>query len=332
MAGIGVRTLNEVIGHPEYLEQRIVPGHPKANLINLAKLLAPTNTDDIAPRYHTWERNDKLEDRPLDDVILQDAQSTLQTKHKLKLKYNVRNINRSVGTQLSGEIAYRYGDAGLPDGTLEVQLSGSAGQSLGAFLVKGVSLVLVGEANDYVGKGMSGGEIVLKPAPGAKFESSQNAIAGNTVLYGATGGALYVSGVAGERFAVRNSGATAIVEGIGDHGCEYMTNGVVVVLGRTGKNFGAGMSGGLAYVLDDNQNFPSKLNTAMVRIERLSAPEEIDTIKAYIRKHQELTESSYAARLLHDWEKVSQLFWKVIPNEIAKIPAPAAPETVAAKV
>jgi glutamate synthase domain-containing protein 3 len=172
----------------------------------------------------------------------------------------VKNTFRSIGTQLSGEIAYRYGDEGLPDGTLNLTLSGSAGQSLGAFLVKGVRITLVGESNDYVGKGMSGGEIILVPSPAAKFDPAKNSICGNTVLYGATGGSLYIRGRAGERFAVRNSGATAVVEGIGDHGCEYMTNGQVIVLGLTGKNFAAGMSGGLAYVLDQEGSFEQRCN------------------------------------------------------------------------
>ena len=225
LASIGARTLNEVIGRTDFLEQRQVPNHPKANLVDLSRVLAMPKVDDGSPRFHTWERNDKLEDRTLDETILQDAKSCLQNKTKLNLKYKVKNTFRSIGTQLSGEIAYRYGDEGLPENTLSLALSGSAGQSLGGFLVKGVRITLTGESNDYVGKGMSGGEIIVVPSPVSKFDPAKNSICGNTVLYGATGGSLYIRGRAGERFAVRNSGATAVVEGIGDHGCEYMTNG-----------------------------------------------------------------------------------------------------------
>jgi glutamate synthase domain-containing protein 2/glutamate synthase domain-containing protein 1/glutamate synthase domain-containing protein 3 len=313
LASIGARTLNEIIGRTDYLEQRTIPDHPKANLLDLSRLLAMPKLDDTSPRFHTWERNDKLEDRPLDEVILQDAKSCLQTRRKTSLKYKVRNINRSIGTQLSGEIAYRYGDEGLPDGTLELNLSGSAGQSLGAFLVRGVRIKLTGESNDYVGKGMSGGEIILVPSPVAKFDPSANSICGNTVLYGATGGGLYIRGRAGERFAVRNSGATAVVEGIGDHGCEYMTNGQVVVLGTTGKNFAAGMSGGIAYVYDHDNRFEQRCNRAMCGIERLSEAEEINALKGVIYRHLELTDSARAQEILGDWPKSEALFWKVVP-------------------
>ncbi|MCE0483414.1 MAG: glutamate synthase large subunit [Methylacidiphilales bacterium] len=331
LAGIGARTLNEVIGRTDYLEQREVPDHPKANLLDLSRLLAMPKLDDGTPRFHTWERNDKLEDRTLDDVILQDAKSCLQTKHKQSLKYKVKNTNRSVGTNLSGEIAYRYGDEGLPEATLDLTLTGSAGQSLGAFLVKGVRITLIGESNDYVGKGMGGGEIILIPSSDAKFTADQNSICGNTVLYGATGGAFYARGRAGERFAVRNSGATAVVEGIGDHGCEYMTNGRVVVLGQTGKNFAAGMSGGMAYVLDTDGTFEQRCNKTMVTLGRLSDPDEINALKGLIYKHLELTESTRAKEILGDWTRFEPLFWKVAPLPPANLapPPPAVPATSA---
>jgi glutamate synthase domain-containing protein 3 len=324
LAGIGARTLNEVIGRADYLEQRVVPDHPKANLLDLAPLLAMPKVDDMTPRFHTWERNDKLEDRPLDEVILQDAKSCLQTKRATSLKYKVRNTNRSVGTMLSGEIAYRFGDEGLPDGTLELNLSGSAGQSLGAFLVKGVRIKLTGESNDYVGKGMSGGEIVLVASPSAKFTPADNSICGNTVLYGATGGSLFISGRAGERFAVRNSGATAVVEGVGDHGCEYMTNGRIIVLGSTGKNFAAGMSGGVAYVYDADNHFEQRCNRAMCGIERLANADEINELKGVIYRHLELTESARAKEILADWPKSESLFWKVAPLKPVNLQSPSA--------
>jgi glutamate synthase (NADPH/NADH) large chain/glutamate synthase (ferredoxin) len=326
LASIGARTLNDIIGRTDYLEQREVPDHPKANSIDLSRLLAMPRIDDGLPRFHTWERNDKLEDRTLDDVILQDAKSCLQTKHRLSLKYKVKNTNRSIGSQLSGEIAYRYGDEGLPDGTLNLNLAGSAGQSLGAFLVRGVRITLVGESNDYVGKGMSGGEIVVVPSSSAKFDPAQNSICGNTVLYGATGGALYVRGRAGERFAVRNSGATAVVEGIGDHGCEYMTNGRVVVLGATGKNFAAGMSGGIAYVLDREGTFEKLCNRAMVGLTRLADTLETKALREIVHRHVELTESALGKEVLGDWSKFEPLFWKIAPLPPAA-PPPAVMST-----
>jgi glutamate synthase (NADPH/NADH) large chain/glutamate synthase (ferredoxin) len=331
LASIGAHSINEVIGRTDFLEQRDIPNHPKAHLLDLSRLLAMPKVDDITPRFHTWERNDKLEDRTLDEVILQDAKSCLQTKRPMRLKYKVRNTNRSICTQLSGEIAYRYGDEGLPENTLEINLTGTAGQSLGAFLVKGVRLILAGESNDYVGKGMSGGEIVLLPPSTAKFNPMENAICGNTVLYGATGGALFVRGRAGERFAVRNSGGTAVVEGIGDHGCEYMTNGQVVVLGATGKNFAAGMSGGLAYVLDENNVFEQRCNRAMVNLLRLKAPEEIKALRDLIQRHGELTSSARAVEILKSWDRFAPLFWKVQPLPPAPPATPLAPNNVPVK-
>jgi glutamate synthase domain-containing protein 3 len=286
-------------------------------------VLAMPKVDDGSPRFHTWERNDKLEDRTLDETILQDAKSCLQNKTKLNLKYKVKNTYRSIGTQLSGEIAYRYGDEGLPEATLNLALSGSAGQSLGGFLVKGVRITLTGESNDYVGKGMSGGEIIVVPSPMAKFDPAKNSICGNTVLYGATGGSLYIRGRAGERFAVRNSGATAVVEGIGDHGCEYMTNGRIVVLGVTGKNFAAGMSGGVAYVLDQEGTFEQRFNKAMVGLERISDPFEAKSLKETIYKHLELTESARAKEILGDWARFESMFWKVCPHPTVQTSAAA---------
>jgi glutamate synthase (NADPH/NADH) large chain/glutamate synthase (ferredoxin) len=328
LASIGARSMNDIIGRTDYLEQRVVPNHPKANMLDLSRLLAMPKVDDITPRFHTWERNDKLEDRTLDAVILQDAKSCLQTKRKMRLKYKVKNTQRSIGTQLSGEIAYRYGDEGLPEGTLELGLSGTAGQSLGAFLVKGVRINLIGESNDYVGKGMSGGEIIVSPPPTAKFDPIENSICGNTVLYGATGGSLFIRGRAGERFAVRNSGATAVVEGIGDHGCEYMTNGQVVVLGATGKNFAAGMSGGIAYVLDQFSTFELRCNRAMVTLHRLENPEETKNLRGLIYRHLELTDSARAREVLDDWAHFEPLFWKVAPLPPVAPTAPLAPNNV----
>jgi len=319
LASMGARSINDIIGRTDLLVQREIPDHPKANTLALTRLLAMPELEETAKRYHTWERNDKEEDRPLDAVIMQDAKSSLQTKTPIKLEYKVKNTNRSVGAMLSGEIAYRYGDHELPDGTLDVTLRGSAGQSFGAFLVEGVRLRLRGEANDYVGKCMAGGEIILLPPENVPFHPSRNFICGNTVLYGASGGTLFARGRAGERFAVRNSGATAVVQGVGDHGCEYMTNGTIVVLGPSGKNFGAGMSGGVAFILDEDKMFEHLYNPDMINIERLSDAEDIQLLKSLIFRHLEATDSKQSSDILDRWATFQPLFWKVAPKPAAPV-------------
>jgi len=324
MASLGVRTVNELIGRPEFLRQRTVPGHPKANMVDLSRLLANVAAgDESATRYNTHNRNDSSHERPLDDIIMQDAKDAITALEKVSLSYKVRNTHRSIGAKVSGEIGYQHGEAGLPAGTLELRLEGSAGQSLGAFLSPGISLTLEGEANDYVGKSMSGGEIVVRPRPGCKYPAHANSIIGNTVLYGATGGALYASGRAGERFAVRNSGAIAVVEGVGDHGCEYMTNGAVLILGATGKNFGAGMTGGVAYVLDLEGKFESLYNPQLVCLERLDG-EDVPLLQQMIYSHLEKTESERARKILAEWPSFEPKFWKVKPHAPPAKPAQAA--------
>ncbi|MEM9446530.1 MAG: glutamate synthase large subunit [Verrucomicrobiota bacterium] len=324
MASLGIRKFNDLIGHTELLEQISLPDHPKANTLDLANLLYVPDIDDMTPRHHTWERNDKPDDQPLDLLILQEAKSSLQTKTPIHLKYKVKNTIRCVGTMLSGEIAYRYGNEGLPENTIDLELSGSAGQSLGVFLVNGVRIRLFGEANDYVGKGMNGGSIVLLPPKNSHpdFKPSENIICGNTCLYGATGGKLFVYGQAGERFAVRNSGCFSVVEGVGDHGCEYMTNGCIVVLGPTGKNFGAGMSGGLAFVLDQADHFENLFNPEMINIERIETAEDETVLKGLIYEHLEATESIKAKDILDNWSNYKDKFWKVAPASTAATPAP----------
>ncbi len=317
MASLGVRTLNELIGRTEHLEQREIPNHPKANTLDLRALLAQPDNERSA-RYHIRERNDRL-DKPLDDTILQDAKDAIGGLQPVVLKYGVKNTNRSVGTKLSGEIAYRYGDKGLPPSSVELRLKGTAGQSLGAFLCNGVRIHLTGESNDYVGKGMSGGEIIVVPPATAKFIPSENIIIGNTVMYGATGGALFAAGQAGERFCVRNSGGQAVVEGCGDHGCEYMTNGLAIIIGPTGKNFGAGMTGGVAYVLDEDGSFPERYNKEIVKLSRMK-PEDVAIVQSLIYKHLELTESAKAKALLADWKTFQDKFWKVA-SEPAEVKA-----------
>src|SRR5260221_5895633 len=327
LASLGARKLTDLIGHPELLRQRPVPNHPKANTLDLKKLLANVADNEDAPRYCTRSRNDGPHERPLDDIILQDAKDAITEQQPISLSYKVSNVNRSVGTKVSGEIGYQYGKEGLPEGTLELKLEGSAGQSFGTFLAPGIRLILEGEANDYVGKGMSGGEIIVKPASDHKFAAGDNSIVGNTCLYGATGGTFLANGRAGERFGVRNSGATAVIEGVGDHGCEYMTGGTVVVLGRTGKNFGAGMTGGTAYVLDLREEFLLDLNPELVTASRLVEEEDIMTVKELICKHLERTESSRAKEILAQWPVYQDKFWRVRPTYVPPAEKPA-PEPV----
>jgi len=326
LAQIGVRSLAEIIGHPEFLQQRVVPNHPKANTLDLKRLLVDVvGKDDPSPRFCTRQRNDPpIAESPLDDSVLQDAKDAIVDARKMTLHYKVRNVHRSIGTKVSGEIGYQYGDAGLPEGTLTLNLDGSAGQSFGAFLAPGVKLNLCGEANDYVGKGMSGGEIAVRPPAARKFAPGDNSIVGNTCLYGATGGTLFANGRAGERFAVRNSGGIAVVEGVGDHGCEYMTGGTIVVLGRTGKNFGAGMTGGSAYILDLDEKFADLFNPGLVVIERLTEEDKI-VLQQLIYRHIEATESDRAREILGDWPRFAGHFWKVKPRPPAAKPAEAKP-------
>lgn len=323
MARLGFRTVDEMIGRVECLRQKEIPNHPKANTLDLSRLLVNVAADDpSAVRHATRSRNDGPEDSTLDETVLQDAKDAITDGRPISLSYEVENTSRSVGTQVSGEIGYQWGAEGIANGTVELKLKGSAGQSLGAFLSPGVRLILTGEANDYVGKSMSGGEIIIRPEPGSLFLPHEAMIIGNTVMYGASGGRLFANGRAGERFCVRNSGGTAVVEGIGDHGCEYMTNGTVVVLGRTGRNFGAGMTGGAAYILDLEARFESLYNNQLVSISRLAADSDVAALQALIQEHHDLTDSPRAAEILGAWDKFQPLFWKVSPNVPAAKPVP----------
>ncbi len=314
MAQLGFRTMNEMIGRVECLSQRELPDHPKANTLRLEPLLANVVDDDSQPRYCTRERNDGPHDRPLDDLILQDAQDAITDCVPVTLAYNVKNTNRSVGTKLSGEIGYQHGEQGLPACTISIDLKGSAGQSFGAFLSPGVKLSLTGEANDYVGKGMSGGEIIVRPAADRGFVAHENSIIGNTVMYGATGGLLLAAGRAGERFCVRNSGGSAVVEGAGDHACEYMTNGLVVILGTIGKNMGAGMTGGLAYVYATKTELVDLINPELVTLQSVSDQQHVRQLKELIEQHLKETQSERAAEILDDWQVALDQFTMVVPK------------------
>ena len=320
LANLGHRCLNDVIGRPELLQPIDLADYPKAATLDLSEILTSADTTGTQPRYHLQERNNR-EEIPLDDQIIEDAAEAITQKTSIQLSYPIRNTNRTVGARLSGEIAVRYGDAGLPDRTIQCDFEGSAGQSFGAFCISGVQFVLTGEANDYVGKGMAGGELIVKPAPTASFQTYENTIIGNTVLYGATGGALYAAGSAGERFCVRNSGATAVVEGVGDHGCEYMTAGVVVILGETGRNFGAGMSGGTAYVLDEKRQFEKKYNSD-IKLEKVTGETDIKNLMALIQNHAAYTGSQHAENILTNWEAFLPHFWKIVTPPPPPPPAP----------
>jgi glutamate synthase domain-containing protein 3 len=279
--------------------------------VQLSRVLAPADPTWTKPRLHVQRRNVRANDASLDPQILRDAEEALEHGRRVRLSYHVLNSDRAVGTRLSGEIARRFGSKGLPAGTVELRFKGSAGQSFGAWACRGMQLYLEGEANDYVGKGLCGGQIVVTPPENAGFRSHENVIIGNTVLYGATSGYLFAAGQAGERFAVRNSGAVAVVEGVGDHGCEYMTGGVVVVLGTVGRNFAAGMSNGVAYVLDEEGIAASRVNTELVHLERVMRSEDLELLYSLVREHFEHSGSLRAQELLDAWDFYRSQFWKV---------------------
>ncbi len=313
LASLGLRSLDEAIGRVDLLVPAPAAPGSRAGLVDLSAILAHPDPTGTRPLKHVQERNDRPGDTPLDDRIIADARAALERREPVELSYPIRNDQRTVGARLSGEIARRYGAEGLPDGTIEVRFRGTAGQSFGAFATRGLRLILVGEANDYVGKGLCGAEIAVLPPPESRFAAHENVIVGNTVLYGATSGRLFVAGRAGERFAVRNSGAEAVVEGAGDHCCEYMTGGVVVVLGPTGRNFAAGMSAGVAYVLDEAGDFPRKVNTELVHLERLEEEVDFERLTGMLHAHVRFTDSARARQVLDQWDRYAPKFWKVVP-------------------
>jgi len=325
MAQMGVCRIDDLIGRLDLLEKRHGLEHWKAKGLDFSRIFQLPDAGPEVGRLHGERQNHNL-DKALDLRLIEAAKPALEKGEKVRLQLPVANTNRTVGAMLSGAVARRYGAAGLPDDTIHLTLTGTAGQSFGAFLAKGVTLELVGEGNDYVGKGLSGGRVAIYPHPGFRGEASSNIIIGNTVMYGATGGEAYFSGVAGERFCVRNSGASAVVEGVGDHGCEYMTGGTVVVLGGTGRNFAAGMSGGIAYVWDENGSFQRRCNLTQVALEPVlpaaeqSGPFHLDEadetqLRALITRHAEMTNSARARLILADWEKNRGKFVKVFPHE-----------------
>jgi len=312
LAQLGFKTMQEAIGHVEYLDTRKAIDHWKASGLDLAPLLV--RPDVVSPLHNTIKQDHGL-DKALDNELISLAAPALEKGESVKIDLPVRNVNRTVGTMLGAEVTRRYGVEGLPSGTIDVVLHGSAGQSLGAFIPSGLSIRLYGDSNDYVGKGISGGRVVVRPDEKASFKSQNNVIAGNVIGYGATSGEIFIRGVVGERFCVRNSGALAIVEGIGDHGCEYMTGGTVIVLGQTGRNFAAGMSGGRAFVLDlDSAN----VNSEMVDI--LAVPvDQIVILKENISMFHAETGSEIAAEMLKNWDKSLSRISLVMPRDYARV-------------
>ena len=317
MASLGFRTINEMIGHTEKIIPVRLNDHWKARGLDLTKPLFKTTPIYKTDSHRTREQDHGLQNQ-LDLEFIKLAQPALENGTPVNIKTRIRNINRTVGTMLSSEIAKRYGEPGLPVGTIKIELRGTAGQSFGTFLAHGIDLILTGESNDYTGKGLSGGKLVVKIPPEVTFDPAENIIIGNTCLYGATSGEAYINGVSGERFAVRNSGAYAVIEGVGDHGCEYMTGGRVAVLGRIGRNFAAGMSGGIAYVWDPNKDAEKYINHDMVSVEYLIYDEDINELHEMVQKHYEYTGSKRAKFILDNWSHEKDNFWKIIPEEYRK--------------
>jgi glutamate synthase (NADPH/NADH) large chain len=329
MAQLGIRRLDDLVGRTGLLDMRKGIEHWKARGLDFSRVFyMPEMPPEVA--RHNCEKQAHGLEKALDNRLVELAAPALERGEKVAIDIPIRNINRTVGTMLSYHIARRYGHEGLADDTIHIRLAGSAGQSFGAFLAKGVTLDLVGDTNDYCAKGLSGGRISVQPSPKFRGEPSENIITGNVVLYGAIAGEAYFRGVAGERFAVRNSGAQAVVEGVGDHGCEYMTGGVVVVLGMTGRNFAAGMSGGYAYVLDADGEFEKRCNVAMVDLEPLVEAEDEQRLKRLIENHARYTSSRKAQEILGAWAQHRAKFVKVFPKEYRRALAEMAQRKAAA--
>ncbi|EGL83965.1 ferredoxin-dependent glutamate synthase [Caldalkalibacillus thermarum TA2.A1] len=318
MAQLGFRTIDEMVGRTDVLEPQQAIDHWKAKGLDLSPLLYQPPVEGQHKRYNSKTQDHGL-DQALDNQLIELCQPALERQEVVEASFPIKNTNRVVGTMLGHEVTKRYGAEGLPEDTIRLHFTGSAGQSFGAFLPKGITLTLEGDANDYFGKGLSGGKLIAYPSPKATFKPEENIIIGNVAFYGATGGEAYIRGVAGERFCVRNSGARVVVEGVGDHGCEYMTGGRVVILGPTGKNFAAGMSGGIAYVLDENNTFKARCNTELIEFETLQDPEEIKEVKTMIEKHVYYTGSEHAKKILKQWDLVVSNFVKVIPKDYKRM-------------
>ncbi|MCU1501271.1 MAG: gltB, partial [Ilumatobacteraceae bacterium] len=317
MAQLGFRTVAEMVGHVESLDTRDAIDHWKAKGLDIAPILATPQNPYGQTMLNSTTQDHGLGEA-LDQRLIELSAAAIQHGEHVSVELPIRNVNRTVGTMLGNAVTRAYGGAGLPHGTIEIRLRGSAGQSFGAFVPKGITLTLEGDANDYVGKGLSGGRIVVRPDRDATFDASQNVIAGNVIGYGATAGEIYLRGLVGERFCVRNSGAIAVVEGVGDHGCEYMTGGRVVVLGPTGRNFGAGMSGGIAYVYDPHDVLGALVNPEMIELQELDDADR-DFLLATVDTHAELTGSPLAQRIVDGWELEATKFKRVMPIDYQRV-------------
>lgn len=317
MSMLGFRTFIEMVGRSDMLEvdKEVTKNNEKLNNIDLTLLLRPAADLRPGAAQYCVQKQDHGLDMALDNKLISLSRPALEKAIPVYIDTEICNVNRAVGTMLSHEITKRYHLVGLPADTVHIKFAGSAGQSLGAFLCPGVLLELEGDSNDYVGKGLSGGKIVVYPPKGSQFDPKENIVIGNVALYGATSGEAYFNGMAAERFCVRNSGAMAVVEGVGDHGCEYMTGGTVVVLGKTGRNFAAGMSGGIAYVLNVDGKFQSRCNLELVDLDKVEEEEDIMTLRMMIQQHQRYTNSSFARDVLVDFENFLPKFVKVFPKE-----------------
>jgi glutamate synthase (ferredoxin) len=319
MAELGFRTLTEMVGRVDRLEPQAAIDHWKAQGFDFSNILYQPDSGPEVGRYQTQLQDHGLE-KSLDmTTLLELCRHAIDNGTKVEASLPVRNVNRVVGTITGSEITRKWGPQGLPDDTIRIRFTGSAGQSFGAFMPRGMSFTLEGDANDYVGKGLSGGRIAVFPPRAATFKAEENMIIGNVALYGATSGEVFIRGQAGERFAVRNSGVDTVVEGVGDHGCEYMTGGRVVILGQTGRNFGAGMSGGVAYVLDPDNVFDPRINKQMVEVERVTDAGEADALRALIARHVEMTGSVQGQRVLDAWPTLLPKFVKVIPRDYKRV-------------
>jgi glutamate synthase domain-containing protein 3 len=322
MARLGVRRFDDLVGRVDLLEADEAIDHWKARGVDLTNILAPPQAAPEVPRRKVRSQDPVLDDH-LDHALIDLAQRALEDGEPVELGIEVQNKHRTVGGLLSGEVARRHGAEGLPDDTIVVHAQGSGGQSFGAWLAPGVTIHLDGDANDFAGKGMSGGVLAVRPPEASTFKAERNVVVGNTVLYGATSGRAFFRGLAGERFAVRNSGASAVVEGVGDHGCEYMTGGRVVVLGPTGRNFAAGMSGGIAYVLDIDRTFAQRCNPEMVELETPSA-EDFEEIRELVEEHRDRTASTLATHVLAEWQALIGSWVKVMPIDYKRVLAEVA--------
>jgi glutamate synthase domain-containing protein 3 len=332
MAKLGFRTVDEMVGRVDKIDAAVADVHWKAKGIDLSSILySPALPSRVSRRC--VQAQDHGLNQALDHQLIAKAAPALKSKTPVTAKFPIRNVHRTVGAMLGGEIARRYGSAGLPEGTIHFKFNGSAGQSFGAFVPSGVTLELEGDSNDYLGKGLSGGRIIAYPPKTSSFLPEESILVGNVVLYGATEGEVFLNGIAGERFAVRNSGATAVVEGVGDHGCEYMTKGLVVVLGMTGRNFAAGMSGGIAYVYDEQGDFETRrCNKASVDLEPLVSQEDVDRVRGLLERHRDLTGSPRAAWILEHWADAQPRFIKVFPHEYKRVLGIARPEAASGAV